>query len=50
LTKQHDKAIVQAERALALEANSFLVLNYSACALMYSCRGKEALAVFEKAE
>ena len=50
LTKQHDKAIVQAERALALEANSFLVLNYSACALMYSCRGKEALAVFEKTE
>ncbi len=50
LTKQHDKAIVQAERALAFEANSFLVLNYSACALMYSCRGKEALAVFEKAE
>ena len=50
LTKQHDKAIVQAELALALEANSFLVLNYSACALMYSCRGKEALAVFEKAE
>jgi adenylate cyclase len=50
LTKQYDKAIVQAERALALEANSFLVLNYSACVLMYSCRGKEALAVFEKAE
>jgi TolB-like protein/Flp pilus assembly protein TadD len=51
LTKQHDKAVVHAERALALgEANSFLVLEFSACALMYSCRGKEALAVFEKAE
>jgi len=51
LTKQHDKAVVHAERALALgEANSFLVLEFSACALMYSCRGKEALAVLEKAE
>jgi TolB-like protein/Flp pilus assembly protein TadD len=51
LTKQHDKAIVHAERALALDdANSFLVLEFSACALMYSCRGKEALAVLEKAE
>ncbi len=50
LTKQHDKAIVHAQRALTFEANSFLVLNYSACALMYSCRGVEALAVFEKAE
>ena len=27
LTKQHDKAVVHAERALALEANSFLVLE-----------------------
>ena len=50
LTKQHDKAIVHAERALALEANSFLALGFSGCAFMYSCRGKEALAVFEKAE
>jgi len=50
LTKQHDKAVVRAERALALEANSFLVLDFSGLALMYSCRGKEALAVFEKAE
>ena len=50
LTKQHDKAVVHAERALALEANSFLALGFSGCALMYSCRGKEALAVFEKAE
>jgi TolB-like protein/tetratricopeptide (TPR) repeat protein len=50
LTKQHDKAVVRAERALALEANSFLALGFSGCALMYSCRGKEALAVFEKAE
>ena len=50
LTKQHDKAVVHAERALALKANSFLALGFSGCALMYSCRGKEALAVFEKAE
>ncbi len=50
LIKQHDKAIVHAERALALDTNSFLVLEFSACALMYSCRGKEALAVMEKAE
>ncbi len=50
LIKQHDKAVVQAERALALDTNSFLALQYSACALMYSCKGKEALAVLEKAE
>jgi len=50
LMKQHEKAVVYAERALALETNSFLVLEFSACALMYSCRGKEALAVMEKAE
>jgi adenylate cyclase len=51
LTRQHEKAVVQAERALALDdANSFLALDFSALALMYSCRGKEALAVFEKAE
>jgi len=50
IANQHDKAVVRAERALALEANSFLALSFSGCALMYSCRGKEALAVFEKAE
>ena len=50
LTEQHDKAVVRAERALALDANSFSVLNFSGLALMYSCRGKEALSVFEKAE
>jgi TolB-like protein/tetratricopeptide (TPR) repeat protein len=50
LTKQHDKAVVRADRALALDANSFLVLEFSACALMYSCKGKEALAALEKAE
>jgi adenylate cyclase len=50
ITKQHDKAVVQAERALALDANSFPALYFSGIALMYSCRGKEALAAFEKAE
>jgi len=50
LTEQHDKAVVRAERALALDANSFSVLNFSGLALMYSCRGKEALTVLEKAE
>ncbi len=50
LARQHDKAIAHAERALALDTNSFLALDYSACALMYSCKGKEALAAFEKAE
>jgi adenylate cyclase len=50
LIKQHDKAVVHAERALALDTNSFLVLQYSACALMYSCKGKEALTLMEKAE
>jgi adenylate cyclase len=50
LAKQYDKAVIHAERALALDTNSFLVLEYSAYALMYSCRGKEALAALEKAE
>jgi adenylate cyclase len=50
LDKRHDKATVHAQRALALDTNSFLALEYSACALMYSCRGKEALAALEKAE
>jgi adenylate cyclase len=50
LINQHDKAVVQAERALALDTNSFLALHNSGVALMYSCRGKEALAVFEKTE
>jgi tetratricopeptide (TPR) repeat protein len=35
---------------LALDANSFSVLNFSGLALMYSCRGEEALTVLEKAE
>ena len=50
LTEQHYKAVVRAERALALDANSFSVLNFSGLALMYSCRGQEALTVLEKAE
>ncbi len=50
LAKEHDKAVAQAERALALEANSFLALHYSGIAFMYSCRGKEALTVFEKTQ
>ncbi len=50
LARQYDKATVHAQRALALDTNSFLVLEYSGCALMYSCRGKEALAALEKAE
>jgi adenylate cyclase len=50
LINQHDKAVVHAERALALDTNSFLALHYSGVALMYSCRGKEAFAVFEKTE
>jgi adenylate cyclase len=50
LMNQHDKAVVHADRAVALDTNSFLVLEFSGCALMYSCRGKEALAVLEKAE
>jgi adenylate cyclase len=50
LTRQHDKAVVRAERALALDSNSFSVLDFSGLAFMYSCRGKEAIAAFEKAE
>ena len=50
LARQHVKAIAHAQRALALDTNSFLVLEYSGCALMYSCTGKEALAALEKAE
>ncbi len=50
LTRQHDKAVVQAERTLALEPDSFLALHYSGIAFMYSGKGKEALKVFEKTE
>lgn len=50
LTEQHDKAVVRAERALALDGNSFSILNFSGLALMYSCRGEAAIAALEKAE
>jgi TolB-like protein len=50
LTNEHDKAVVQAKRALALEVNSFSVLNFSGLALMYSCRSKEAITALERAE
>ncbi|MBN2031984.1 MAG: adenylate/guanylate cyclase domain-containing protein, partial [Deltaproteobacteria bacterium] len=50
LTGQHDKAVARAERALALDANSFPVLNFSGLAYMYSCKGKEAIAALEKGE
>jgi adenylate cyclase len=50
ITKQHDTAVVRAERALALDSNSFPAVDFSGIALMYSCKGKEAVAAFEKAE
>jgi adenylate cyclase len=50
LTNELDKAVVRAERALALDSNSFSVLNFSGLAFMYSCRAEEALRALEKAD
>jgi TolB-like protein len=50
ITRRHDTAVARAERALALDGNSFPVVDFSGIALMYSCKGKEAVAAFEKAE
>jgi adenylate cyclase len=50
ITRRHDTAVARAERALALDGNSFPVVDFSGIALMYSCKGKEAVAAFEKTE
>jgi adenylate cyclase len=50
ITRRHDTAVARAERALALDSNSFPVVDFSGIALMYSCKGKEAVAAFEKTE
>jgi adenylate cyclase len=50
ITRRHDTAVARAERALALDGNSFPVVDFSGIALMYSCKGKEAIVAFEKAE
>jgi TolB-like protein len=50
VTEQHEKAVVRARRALSFDANSFPVFCFSGLAFMYSCKGEEAIAAFEKAE
>jgi TolB-like protein len=47
---RHDESIVWAERALALDANSFSVLNFSGLAFMYSCKSREAISALVKAD
>jgi adenylate cyclase len=47
--RQFDKAVVQAERGLALDSNSSGVLYNSASALTYSGRPEEAIPLFHKA-
>jgi tetratricopeptide (TPR) repeat protein len=50
LTGEYDKGVARAERALALDADSFSVLHFSGLAFLFSCKGKEAIAALEKAE
>jgi len=47
---QFDKAVAHAERALALDPNSYSVLYNAASALTYSGRPEEAIPLFHKAE
>jgi adenylate cyclase len=47
--KQFDKAVVHAERGLALDPNSSAVLHSSASALAYSGRPEEAIPLLQKA-
>jgi adenylate cyclase len=48
-TGQFDKAVAHAERALALDPNSFAVLHNSAAALAYSGKPEEAIPLLQKA-
>jgi len=49
MTRQHDKAVTQAERALALDPNSYSVINNCGLALAYSGKHEEALPLLERA-
>jgi tetratricopeptide (TPR) repeat protein len=48
-TRQFEKAVAHAERGLALDPNSFGVLQNSAAALAYSGRPEEAIPLLHKA-
>jgi adenylate cyclase len=45
---QYDRAVAHAERALALDPNSYIVLYNAASALAYSGRPEEAIPLFHK--
>jgi adenylate cyclase len=49
MTRQYDKAVAQAERALALDPNSYSVINNCGLALAYSGKHEEALPLLERA-
>lgn len=49
MTRQYDKAISQALRALVLDPNSYSVINNCGLALAYSGKHEEALPLLEKA-
>jgi adenylate cyclase len=49
MTRQYDRAIAQTERALALDPNSYSVINNCGIALAYSGKHGEALPLLEKA-
>jgi adenylate cyclase len=48
MTRQFDKALVQAERALALDPNSSEVLLFAASVIAWSGRPKEAIPLYHK--
>jgi adenylate cyclase len=48
MTRQFDKAVVQAERALALDPNSSEVLLFAASVIAWSGRPKEAIPLYHK--
>jgi len=49
LKKEHDKAIAEGERAVALNPGGTLVLNNYATSLTYAGRPEEAIPLFQKA-
>jgi len=49
MTRQYDKGIARAERALALDPNSISVIRLCGLALMYSGRAEEAVPLFQEA-
>ncbi len=49
MTRQHDKAVLQAERALVLDPHSYSVINNCGLALAYSGKYEEALPLLQMA-